>query len=339
MPLLRCSAPISVQFELTYRCNCDCFFCYTHLGPPPTEELATGEILGILHELKTAGVHSVNFNGGEPLLREDFVEIAGNACRLGLDLHLNTNGTLLSDSLASDLQDLLPSVCVSLLDPTPSGHDRLVGYDGAFHKTIKGIQILRRHGIAVEVNTAASALNFEHLDDIARIAVENGATAFLVTRYVVTSDRYAHLALNTRQTLAMLRSLRDIEATLPGLERISLPGPIPLCAVPSDLRDCLRRWNVQCSVGFGMCRIDPAGNVSPCTILAAPVFGNLRNQSFHEIWTSAEWERFVQCDHLPERCMSCESLAECRGGCPGYRHALAGLTTVSREHASEVQYE
>src|SRR5665647_1783306 len=97
MLMQRPAAPFYVQFELTFACNHRCFFCYNEIGGKTAGELSFDEITKILDQLQSAGVYSINFNGGEPLLRADFFEIARYAYGLGFDLHLNSNGTLIGE--------------------------------------------------------------------------------------------------------------------------------------------------------------------------------------------------------------------------------------------------
>lgn len=65
------SAPISVIYQVTRRCNFDCVFCSETqtLGDPSLEEIET-----VRNHL--AGTRRVFLSGGEPLLRRDFIEIA-----------------------------------------------------------------------------------------------------------------------------------------------------------------------------------------------------------------------------------------------------------------------
>ena len=96
MRINRFKAPLYVQFELTERCNNKCYFCYNPLGRISGEELTTQEIFNILSQLREAGVFRINFNGGEPLMRTDFLQIAEYAYSLGFELHMNPNSTLVT---------------------------------------------------------------------------------------------------------------------------------------------------------------------------------------------------------------------------------------------------
>ena len=121
--IVRPSAPFYVQFEVTDACNHRCFFCYNEAARSRGTQLSTVEAKRLLDQMREAGVFSVNFNGGEPLSRPDFFELAEHAKTLGFDIHLNTNATLIDEDTADRLAGLFPSLCTSVLAATPEKHE------------------------------------------------------------------------------------------------------------------------------------------------------------------------------------------------------------------------
>ncbi len=67
LEMFRPAAPFYVQFEVTEACNHRCFFCYNNAMRDVAKELDTDEAKAVLDQMRTAGVFSINFNGGEPL--------------------------------------------------------------------------------------------------------------------------------------------------------------------------------------------------------------------------------------------------------------------------------
>ena len=72
--------PLSVQLDLTYRCNERCVHCY--LDHDDHGEMTTAEIKHLLDEMADAGVFILTLSGGEIFLRKDFFEILEHARRL-----------------------------------------------------------------------------------------------------------------------------------------------------------------------------------------------------------------------------------------------------------------
>ncbi|PYU41972.1 MAG: heme d1 biosynthesis radical SAM protein NirJ, partial [Acidobacteria bacterium] len=65
--------PLSVHFDLTYRCNERCVHCY--LDHDNHGELTTAECLQVLDDLARSGALFLTFSGGEIFLRPDLYEI------------------------------------------------------------------------------------------------------------------------------------------------------------------------------------------------------------------------------------------------------------------------
>ena len=70
---LELGIPLSVQLDLTYRCNERCVHCY--LDHEDHGEMTTAEIKHLLDEMAAAGVLFLTLSGGEIFLRKDFFEI------------------------------------------------------------------------------------------------------------------------------------------------------------------------------------------------------------------------------------------------------------------------
>ncbi|MFZ0979932.1 MAG: radical SAM protein, partial [Candidatus Acidiferrales bacterium] len=86
---LQLQVPLSVQLDLTYRCNERCVHCY--LDHDDHGEMTTAEIKKLLDELAAAGVFFLTMSGGEILLRKDFFEILEYARALLFSVKLKTN--------------------------------------------------------------------------------------------------------------------------------------------------------------------------------------------------------------------------------------------------------
>ena len=74
---LKLGIPISVQLDLTYRCNERCVHCY--LDHDDHGEMTTAEIKSLLDDMAAAGVFFLTVSGGEILMRRDFFEILEHA--------------------------------------------------------------------------------------------------------------------------------------------------------------------------------------------------------------------------------------------------------------------
>ena len=88
--------PSSGQIELTYRCNLNCVYCFCKGYKEENKELSTIEWKKIIREIHKEGCFSLIFTGGEPLMRDDFLELYLYAKQKGFIITIFTNGQLLT---------------------------------------------------------------------------------------------------------------------------------------------------------------------------------------------------------------------------------------------------
>src|SRR5215208_4107221 len=96
--------PISVHFDLTYRCNERCEHCY--LDHEDHGEMTSGEVKDVLDQLASAGTLFLTFSGGELLLRKDFFELLAHARQLQFDVKIKTNAMLIAKADADRIREL-----------------------------------------------------------------------------------------------------------------------------------------------------------------------------------------------------------------------------------------
>ena len=71
-----------VSWNTTNACNMYCAHCYRDAGCKADEELSTQEAKKLLQEIARAGFKIMIFSGGEPLMREDILELVAYAKNL-----------------------------------------------------------------------------------------------------------------------------------------------------------------------------------------------------------------------------------------------------------------
>jgi len=153
-------APIFASYNVTSRCNMRCSFC--EWWKTNMLELPTKKALAVIDEVCSLGVSFFDFSGGEPLLRKDLSTLAKKASSHGCLVSMNTNGTLLRRSRASEIADVFDVVVVSLDGPKEI-HDKIRGVPETYDKAIKAIRLLKARGVKVGVNSVVTPWNVEIL--------------------------------------------------------------------------------------------------------------------------------------------------------------------------------
>ena len=120
-------------FELTYRCNLNCIHCYCKGSEELERELTTEEIKGILDRIQKEGCLEITFTGGEPLIREDFLEIYSYAKEKGFIISIFTNGLLFTKKIIEYLVKSPPfSIEITLNGITEPVYEGITQVKGSF---------------------------------------------------------------------------------------------------------------------------------------------------------------------------------------------------------------
>ena len=147
----------SIYLNPTRYCNLRCRHCW--VSPPYSEELSeeTGELsvdemIGIVKEARPLGLTSLKLTGGEPLLRSGLERLLEFCAVSGVEVWIETNGTLVTEKMANILKKYRVSdISVSLDSAVEERHDLFRGKKGAFRKAVEGIRNLIGAGMAPEV--------------------------------------------------------------------------------------------------------------------------------------------------------------------------------------------
>lgn len=147
---------LRVTFEVTERCNMSCGHCYicspNVKSSPSTAEINTQQICNILDSAIKVGCSRVRFTGGEPLIRDDFQQFYLHAFTQGLEITVNTNGTLISDKIADFLRNHpATAITISLYGWDESSYNATVNRQGAYREFSAGIARLRERQIAFQM--------------------------------------------------------------------------------------------------------------------------------------------------------------------------------------------
>jgi MoaA/NifB/PqqE/SkfB family radical SAM enzyme len=124
----------------------------------------------ILKQVYNSGACGIAFEGGEPLLRNDLVEILAFSRSLPLHTSLISNGTLL-ESRIDEIAPYINGVIYVSLDGLEKTHDAIRGVSGCFKKAIRGIKVAAQK-VPVTINTTIMGENLHEIEDMVKLAKE-----------------------------------------------------------------------------------------------------------------------------------------------------------------------
>ncbi len=299
--------PLSVQLDLTYRCNERCVHCY--LDHHDHGEMTTAEIKDLLDQMAAAGVFYLTISGGEIMMRRDFFELLEYARLRTFCIKLKTNGILIGKKEADRIKALgVESVQISIYSHIPEVHDAITKLPGSLEDSIDAIRRLRAHGIHVIMANVLMIQNVNDYMGVRALAAELGAQ-FIVDPTItpmMDGDR-GILDLNVDE--AALREVFRNEALGGGnVEEFCAPPLAP----GEDNMDQL-----PCSAGHTACYVSPYGDVYPCVQFPLPS-GNVRQMKFVDIWRDSPQLNEVRTIKLRDMptCSQCTHGSTCTR-CPG----------------------
>lgn len=315
--------PATVQWYLTKRCNLTCTHCYNydHDESPAARkgELTREESLALLDRLADSGVVQINFLGGEVLTVPWLVDLAARAHEHGIGVGIATNGTLVTEAKAEAMRAASVGEVQISFDGTREAHDRIRGA-GAFDRALRGLRLIRASGIPTKIAFTLMASNHHCLPDLVALARAEEVAYFKLHGYIPSGRSAAELAEipSAEVVREAIARLREEEHASGGRLQVDFP-----CYTGHLGERARGNWRVgekatRLSCGAGDTRgvIWEDGSVGACDFIRDPV-GDLRTQSFREIWTAGheaieQWRRL---DRVRGKCGSCGYQADCGFGC------------------------
>jgi radical SAM protein with 4Fe4S-binding SPASM domain len=333
--------PLSVHFDLTYRCNERCVHCY--LDHDDHGELTTAECLKVLEELAAAGTLFLTFSGGEIFLRPDLYEILAAARRLHFDVSLKTNGLLVTPERAAKLRELgVRRVQISIYSDVPAVHDGITKVAGSLQRTLTAIPLLIEQGLQVKLACPLMQQNLTAYRGVMALAEKLGIPYVLdmtITPMMDGTEGPLAHRIPVSSLLPVLQdpSLNTCKPSSGNSADVSRQDLLPTVgsAVSSGMESSAYE-DLPCSAGHNSCYISPYGDVFPCVQMPQAA-GNLRQERFRDIWYHApklQKLRDIRESHLPV-CSTCDIRSYCER-CPGLALMEGGDILGAYERACDL---
>ena len=217
----------------------------------PSPDSSIDQEKAILRQVYNSGACGIAFEGGEPLLRTDLVEILAFSRSLPLHTSLITNGTLL-ESRVDEISPYINGVIYVSLDGLDKTHDKIRGVDGCFKKAIRGITAAARK-VPVTINTTIMAENLNEIEGMVKLARELN---------VRISVAMAHEYCNAKVSTPASREIVEIAGKLVAMKKQGYP----LVNSISYFKVMAKKKNWKCKP-WAMINVGPDGKlVLPCYV-------------------------------------------------------------------------
>jgi len=326
------SSPFLISYAVTRKCNLKCKHCYSDATEEPApNELSTGEAKRFLDDVVNWGIKLLIFDGGEPLCRGDFFDIARYASEKGLRVVIGSNGTLIDTNTAERLKSSgIMAVQISIDGAKAQTHDWFRGTDGSFSKALEGAKACREVGLPFQFGMTIRRGNIDEIPDMLRLAVDSGANAaefFDLIRVQRVKREILGEVLTLDERKGVMEWLAEAQRDCPVVIRV--PG-CPMYTLilqkrdiqpkyfPANLLKRIPYYGRGCAAGMpnGYLTILPNGDVIPCMLLQVKL-GNVGEESITRIWDNSQILSDLRNRNLLEgecgRCTHKDKCAGCRG--------------------------
>lgn len=304
--------PDCVQIDLTNNCNNNCIGCWcnspllgdkSYKGAKKYKTLPMQLVKILIDELVGLGTSELYFSGGgEPFMHPDLLEIIAYAKQRQMRCSINTNFTLINESIIRGLIDLkLDHLTISLWAGTPQAYVAThPNKDEATFYKIRNMLImlnsLKKDSLPqIKVYNVISNVNYHELEAMLNFAKETGCEAieFTVidtipglTDILMLSEEERHLVLEQCERIKKRADSTQILNLEHFMRRLSGLGA-DNAQYDSGFID-----SIPCYAGWLFSRIMPNGDVNPCLKSHRIPVGNLYKHSFAQIWNSAKQQEF-----------------------------------------------
>jgi SynChlorMet cassette radical SAM/SPASM protein ScmF len=280
----------SLYLYISASCNLACRHCWIspmhHSVENGGKPIRVDYVQKATREAKPLGLRTVKLTGGEPMLHPRFREIVRLIDDEGVQIHIETNGTLIDNHLAKFLKQTehVSFISVSLDGANEETHENLRRVSGSFERAITGIKNLLDWGLQPQLICTLHQGNVSQAGEIIELAEKLGCHSIKFNR-IQPLGRGEHFAKEKGSKLPEILNLyHHIENDLipKSKIRIHLDIPFAFYSIRKLLDDDLSRCTVTNILG-----VLADGELSLCGIgVMVPelIYGHIERDRLRDVW-------------------------------------------------------
>lgn len=317
------SPPLWLLAELTYRCPLQCPYCSNPIAMAAIkEELDTEDWFRVMHQARKMGAAQLGFSGGEPLLRQDLIDLVAEGRRLGYYTNLITSGLGMDADRVLALREAgLDHIQISFQASSEELNNFIAGSEKAFVQKKTMAKEVKRQGYPMVLNFVLHRHNVDQVEQILELSAE------LEADYVeLANSQYYGWAWHNRDQLLPSREQLQRAEEITQNYRKKHGNKMKIIFVIPDYyenrpKPCMNGW------GSIFLTVTPDGTALPChSARELPLqFPNVRTSDIASIWNNSEGFNAFRGDQwMKEPCRSCPEKSFDFGGCRCQAFMLTG---------------
>jgi len=283
-------------------------------------ELSTERARRLIAEIAELRPGWVIVEGGEPLLRQDLFKLLDLMRQRELEVHLITNGMLLSPQILATLKQLGVKVMVSIDGATQATYEAIRG-GASWQQVVQAARYCAQEGLLEALNFTILRKNYAEIPGIFELAASIGVPKITFIG-LKPCHGYREELLTPEENADAIR-LTCQAAQQTGVEFFfdepffwaTVKERALSAQMPAIGAGILAPSTTACIFGEYLF-IEPDGEVRPCSF-APMVVGNVSEKPLGEVWADVLNLPFFQQIRDPQsrtgHCQDCQYLADCKG--------------------------
>lgn len=242
--------PTVLVVSVTMVCNYDCLGCYSR-GRSDRGELSKEELSSLFNEAQSMGLLAAVLTGGEPLIRDDLLDIVKKQQQILFVLI--TNGSLMTPEKAAVIGRMKNLIVLVSIEGSSDCTDQRRGV-GAHQAVLEAMAMLKEAGAFFGFAATNNSQNSSYLGSDVFIdeMIERGCSAGLITEYVPCGQKpHTEWILNAMQREQFRQRILEMRSE----------KPIVLVQFPQDEYG---EANICSGAGRVSLHINSQGGIEPC---------------------------------------------------------------------------
>ena len=214
--------------SITSSCNLHCAGCYSRCSnatndEPPVAQLTSEEWLRIFREADELGVSFIMLAGGEPMIRRDIIEAAGQMRNMIFPVF--TNGTFMDERyfrLLDDCRNLIPVLSIE------GGKEITDARRGAgiYDRAAANMKKFKEKGLIFGASVTVTTENIQEVTSRAFLdtLMEQGCKLVIFIEFVPVTEEARHLAPGDAEREYLKKAMEDLRMHYDEAVLLSFPG-------------------------------------------------------------------------------------------------------------------
>lgn len=288
--------PADFHLDLTDSCSERCIHCYVpkeqhHFLPYELAEKA-------IREFRELQGFSVHITGGECMLHPDFERVCELCKSLNINIIIFSNLTCCDARRIAFLREIDPQfINVSLYSMNPEEHDAITQLPGSWKKTMDTLLACEKVGVHCRIATPLLKINQNAFPELKKFADAHHMHLVPSADIIAQSDHGCGnlaCACSAEEMRCVMQANKELFNRYDGAK---MP--------PCDAK--------VCDIGSGRLYLNAQGNYYPCDSMHDYVLGNVRENTFGEIWKGEKLEYLRGLRNKDfGACASCENRPWCK---------------------------